>query len=421
MRWGSDPNSFLNAGNVWSHGGSMPSPAPPAGTLWVNVACDILNLNIHTGTDEVMPFANVAEAGTCEFTLRDNLRKYDPMNPDSPYMYGGLSRLSQGTAIRVFVETLATPSTVTQTNLFVGTVDTWAEDWENNPANRVAHVVASDVTKELQNLDWGEQPPVGDGENLTNRLNRILNYYGYTGPKQLDGGAMKYQATTLAQSAWELLGRTVTDDNGYLLVNGNGAVQQTYEGRWLIRNPTLTMTVGCGVSVTGAYDIVLDVEVGTSEIQNSVTAGRTGGTLTTYRNATSVAQYGERGAPKRTDLTLYDDTNVGTYANSILGTRAFPTGRITSVTLRPQLEPACWPSVFRSQAYLSMEAIRILWQPSDSSTVYDVKGRPFGVEHTISRTTWDVRYPLALANVYTRVMHWGQHAYDNLDQANVYV
>jgi hypothetical protein len=420
MHWGPHATAVLNAGNVWSSGGPQPTPSPPAGTMWVDLSCDVLDLEVHLGADQVSPPTNVADAGTCAITLVDPDRRYDPLNPDGPYQYGGSSRLGSGTAIRVFAETLTTPTTVTQHPLFLGTVDTWREDWTPHPTKRRANVVASDAVKTLTGLDWGEQPAVGNGDYMGARLARILDFYGWTGGRGLDFSYMRYGPTTFDGSAWDLLARTVTDDNGYLFIDGNGAVTTAGENRWAVRNPTMILQVGCGADVTGVYDIAVDVEVDTSVITNSVTAGRTDATPIRYTNATSITQYGEQGI-KTTDLGLYDDTEVTRYANSILGLRAFPRGQLTSVTVRPQLDPTCWAMVFRNQVYLSKEHMRVVWQPPDSSTAYDVKGRPFGVTHAVTHAAWDVTYPLAYADVYTRIMHWGPHAYDKLNAGNVYV
>lgn len=423
MHWGpgdrSDPTAFLDAGNVWS--GSAQTPAPPAGSLWIDVGCDVLDLETVLGLTDANPPANVADAGTAEFTLIDPDRRYDPLNPSSPYTYGGISRLREGAPILIWAEYLTSPSTVGTCYLFRGTVDTWTSDWSPHANARRAKVTASDETKVLASLDWGEQPSVGAGDYQKARMERILTYYGRPLPTASDNGSTRYAATTLADSAWELLSEVMTDGNGFLYIDPQFGVTYRWNGRWTVRNPTLRLQVGCPAP-PGVYDILLAVETGVTEIRNSWTASRTGGTATRYFSQSSIDKYGERGYPKRTDLTLYDDAEVATIANTKLQLAANPRGRIVACTIRPQIDQTSWPDVFQNQQYLSAEAMRVYWLPPDAGAVaYDVKARPFGVTHTITRDVWSIRYALAFGDVYSRVMHWGPATYDKLDSGNVYV
>jgi hypothetical protein len=100
--------------------------------------------------------------------------------------------------------------------------------------DREAQVIASNATRDLVNLDWGEQPAQGAGETVDPaRLNRILTHYGYTGDTNLDPSVITLQATTLAQSAWELIGRATDDELGAVWLDESNVLQFRNRNTWL--------------------------------------------------------------------------------------------------------------------------------------------------------------------------------------------
>lgn len=419
MHWGPHATSRLNSGNVWSPGGAPPSPAPPAGTMWVDLSCDVVDLATHLGgAAGDRNLLTRAEAATAEVTLIDPDRIYDPLNPDSPYQYGGHSRLGPGVGLRVFVEVQTGPSTVAQTLLFTGTVDTWAAPWTRHRSERRVRVVASDATKILAGLDWGEQPAVGAGETTGARIARILNYYGWTAPTRLDTSPITEQATTLAQSAWELLGRVADDEIGFIYVDPTGTFQFHARTTWAT-TPDPVVTVGCDPAVPAATDIVVDAEVDNNSLAltNSVTATRVGGTTITARSSASITLYGERGY-KRTDLGFDNDSLVGPWAAHVLGLFAFPRARLTSVLLYPHFNDTSWAAVLGIT--LVTDRVRVLWTPPEATAAYDTTARVFGVGHRVTRSSWQTTWNLAYADLYSRIMHWGAHPFDRLDAGNVY-
>jgi hypothetical protein len=415
LHWGPHADCRLDVGNVWASPAAAPGPAPPVGGLWVDVSCDVLEGATDLGGGPGDPYQ--AEAATAELVLRDPDRIYDPLNPDSPYQYGGRSRLGPGAAVLVFVEVLTSPTAIERVNLHTGTVDTWAAPWTPHPAERRVRVVSSDNTKILVGLDRGEQPDAGAGDTTDERIERILTHYGYTGPTRLDAGTVTLAATTLAQSARELIGRAASDEIGYVYLDASGTLQFHARSTWATL-PDPVVTVGCAPDVEG-YDIVTDAAVDASSLAliNSVSAARTGGTTITAVSAASVELYGERGH-KRTDLGLADDAQVGAWATYTLGLRAFPRARITAVTLTPRFDPTAWAAVLATR--LVADRARVLWTPPGEAVTYDTTGRVFRVSHQFSHTSWTTTWALAYADLYARVLHWGGHPFDRLTSGNVY-
>jgi hypothetical protein len=415
MKWGQSATDNLDAGNVY--GGGLVTPTPPAGRLWVDLSCDVLSVQTHIGGSRPAGAIAQAEAGTCSITLADPTRKYDPTNPNSPFQYGGQTRLSPGTNVIVFAERWD-GTAVTQYRLFTGTVETWSEDWQLSPNARRAEVVASDAVKDLVALDYGEQPAAGTGDTVDSRLSRILTYYGWPGVKALDASTNTLQATTMAQSAWELIGRATEDEIGFSYLDQLGTLQFRNRATWTTR-PTPVLTVGCAPAVS-AYDSLTEATVaGASlDIRNAVYATRVGGTQQVARAEGSISRYGLH-SYKRTDLGLQTDLQAGSWATFLVSLQGTPRPQLSSLTIRPRFDPTMWPALFGLR--LVQDRIRVLWTPPDMAVTTEVYGRAIGIGHTISRGAWEVTCELALADIYANIMHWGADPYDRLNVGNVYV
>jgi hypothetical protein len=415
MRWGESATDNLDSGNVL--GGGVTDPAPPAGRLWVDLTCDTVSVETHIGGTRADGAIARAESATCTLALRDPHRIYDPLNPDSPYQYGNTTRLMPGVPIWVWAETFD-DTAVSRWDIFRGTVDTWTEPWELHPSARTANVVASDAVKDLVNLDFGEQPATGTGDTVDHRIERVLTHYGWTGPTNLDPSTRTLQETTLAQSAWELIGRAADDDIGFVWIDASEVLQFRNRETWTTR-PTPVLTVGCSPDVTDDYDVVIDADARAAnlEIRNAVYAARTDGTQQNVRSEPSIAAYGLR-SYKRTDLGLHDDSQVGAWATFVLSIAAYPRAHLDRVVMIPLFERNIWPTLLGLE--LITDRVRMLWRPPDSTSTVDTTGRVLGVDHSITHARWEVGINLAKADIFAHLLHWGHHADDRLDRGYTY-
>jgi hypothetical protein len=425
---GPHPNDRLDSGNVLSR---ATNPVPPGaatrGTstgkrLWHDVTCDVVDLNVRLGATENDGVLARAEAATATIVLRDPDRVYDPLNPASPWTYQGQSRLVPGVPVVVFVEVLDAGGAIHQITRFTGTADSWLEPWTPHPAERRCRLVASDAVKDLVALDRGEQPAVGAGDTVDQRIARICTYYGWPGARVLDASTVTLQATTLAQSAWELIGRATDDEIGYTYLDATGTLRFYNRARWLTSPPPV-IAVGCTPTpITPApHDIVVAAEAGPLDlkIRNAVYAARVGGTQQVARVQASIDRYGgiER-SYKRTDLGVTDDPQAAAWANYVVGLQAWPVTQLHTATLVPALDPASWLEVL-SVKYMTDRA-RVLWTPPDDPTVtYDTTARVLGVEDRVTYQRWELTWQLTQAQILNRTWHLGPHRFDRLDDGNV--
>lgn len=411
-----------SAGNVWGSG-SVPGPPAPAvltNRLWVSLTCDVLDLETHLGGTRSDGALARSEAATARIVLADPTRKYDPLNPDSPFAYQGRSRLMPGTPVMVWAETVDSPTdtTVTHHRLFTGTVDTWAEPWTPRPAARRATVVASDEVKTLVGLDRGEQPPAGAGDTVAQRIERVLQFYGWTGTRTLAASTVTEAPTTFASSAWDLIGKASDDEVGFVHLDPYGVLRFHSRATWATA-PVPVLVVGCSPTVTGEADIVIDATVITADAQlrNAIYAGRQGGVVQAARSQDSIDQFGENGF-KKTDLGLADDGQAATWATFLLSLQGWPRARLETVTLQPTIDPTVWPELLSLD--LVADRVRVLWTPPDATTTYDVVGRVIGVDHHVSRHRWTTDLQLIHADVFARRFRWGPAETDQWSAGNVW-
>lgn len=414
-RLGPGPSCRLDSGFVMGPLLNAPTvPATPG--LWVDLTCATVSVSADAKASRSDGAVARTDASMVTVTLLDPDRRFDPMNPNSPWTLNGTSRLMPGVPVHVFAESVdtATPPVVSTHHVFTGTADSWNEPWTPNPNARRCKLVASDPVKDLANRDWGEQPAVGAGDTVNQRITRILSYYNCTGPTSLDSSAVTLQSTTLAQSAWELLLRATDDEIGFTFFLSDGRLRFINRDSWSTPSAP-AIVIGCPGAT---YDIVTAASVGNNaiDIRNSISAARTGGTAQRAISQASIDKFGVHGYG-RTDLGLQSDAQAATWATFTLSQRAFPRANVQTIDLAPALNPASWPKVLDLRR--AVDTVRLLWTPPGSTDAYDVTGRVLGMSHEITRTRWEVAWDLGMASVSRKTFHVGAHAFDKLNDGNV--
>jgi hypothetical protein len=420
---GPHDNDRLDAGNVMA-APTTAGRAVPGERLWVDLTCDALDVTISGGARSSQGIFSKADAATLEVTLADPAGIYDPLNPVPPWTFGGQSRLVPGTPVEAFAEVVDGPTGAWQPfGLFTGTADSWGEDWTPHPNERRARLVATDATKEFVRLNRPEQPPAGDGDTVDERIARIVTFFDWLGTVEPPAvpSTVTLQATTMAQSAWELINRVLDDELGICYFTPQGALRYTTRPALFDRPPPV-LELGCDTIPTGdAYDIIIDAQPSNldTQMRNRVYAACTGGTTQTAESTASINRFGEY-TDKRTDLGVEDDLQAAEWAQTVVQLYAFPQRALEHVVLRPDVRPASWEAW---AAVLGIEfvtdLVRILWAPPDRpDAVVDMPARVVGWEHRITRPAWEVTWQLIAARASAlsgAVFTMGPHANDRLD------
>lgn len=408
----------LDAGNVL--GGAEPIPRAVTSGLWVDLSCDVLDVDIAGGATATEGVLTKPDVSTCVVNLSDPDRKYDPLNASGPYGLGGRSRLIPGTPLDAFAEVVdADTGTISRHWLFTGTADSWGEDWTARGRDRVAQVIASGTSKFFVNMKRpATDPPVGAGDTTAQRVDRIVTLSGWAGDVEPGTGVVTHAATALDSDGWDLLNRTLDDELGFVYFTADGALRWIGRDAWLtLGDPVLAL--GCGA---GLHDVLLDASPSSIDLQirNAIYASRPDAPVQTAINTASVGRYG-RYDYERTDLGVATDTQAGEWARLLLQLYAFPQIALADVTFRPALDPQSWQvwSLALGLAFVT-DLVRIVWSPPDrpADTPIDTLSRVVGYHHAITRAAWEITWQLidaeslrAAGTIWTL----GPHANDRLD------
>jgi hypothetical protein len=422
---GQHPLDRLDGGNVMGGAAPVGRGAGAIDRLWVDLSCDVTDVGISGGASTAQGIFSKSDAATVTVTIADPTGIYDPLNPAGPFSYGSRSRLVPGVPVEVWCEVVnGDDGTWTHHDLFTGTADSWQQDWTPHPWDRQTILIATDATKTFARFDRPEVAPQGAGDTVGARIHRIVNYFGWTDGSILDppgGSTVTLLATTLAQSAWELLNRATDDELGYIYFTPSGDL------RWLNRSTWTTpvaehITLGCDVG----YDVLLDATPSAldRQIRNAIYAARVGGTTRTAISQSSIDRYG-RYDYTRTDLGLADDAQAGSWAAAVLELYAFPQITLGDVTFRPSIVARSF-DVYDDALSVALisDIVHIVWSPPDLPASYTVDNlsRVVGYSHTISRHVWEISWQLVAANAMQFAgveFTMGPHAQDRLDAGNV--
>ena len=441
----------LNAGNVLGDAsGSMitfgpadelsadPTGLPTTSHLWADLSCDCVSVTRTLGASTAAGVLSNAEASVIDVELFDPTGKYDPLNPSSVYALNGRTRLVPGVRVLAFAEVVtdpvAVPPKVVRYPLFNGTADRWSEAWAREPGDRRGKMQATDFTKNMVKMDRAEQPPVGAGDRVLDRVNRIANYFGFNPPTQWGVPPVDrtLAATTLAQSAWELLNRTMDDELAFMYITpsmptagvvGQGIVYSIRESWTDGTAPNLS--IGCGGA--GFFDIATDAvpTAFDAAMINTVHAARAGGTSQTAANASSVNKWGTL-EYNRTDLGLADDAQVAKWANDLVVLSAFPRTALDRLVMEPAVgggQPPwlAWKEILSRSPYFVTQVTRVVYENDNFDYLVDINVRRIGDTQRITAERWEVEWRTVSADVMAgaSVLHAGPHAADRLDAGNV--
>lgn len=417
---GPDPFDQLDRGNTLGRA-SDPAPNPSVGAvgrLWVDVTPDVLDVAVTQGATTAEGVFARPEAGTATLTLADPDRRFDPLNQTSPFQYEGSSRLVPGTPVLVHAEAQR-DGQVARYVLFAGAVDSWSTPWTAHRAQRRTKVIATDATRALVARSRPDtSPPVGEGDTVTERLERILTVYA--GPPLAYSGTSPrtLAATALKGTAWAQVNAVVDAEVGYATVGTARTVpDQLSDAQALTFHPRSVWTAPTPPVVDIACPLLVDAQATAldDQVRNVVTAQRDGGAPITVRSEASVARYGEH-TYARTGLGLRHDHDVAEWARFVLQFFAFPRPTLTEVTLHPAADPYTWPDVLGITPVA--DRVHVRWSPPGTGDTYDVTARVVGVTHAITRHRWAVTWALGAAETAGRFFTLGPDPFDRLDASN---
>ena len=358
---------------------------------------------------------NKYNTGTATVVLSNIDGRFSPTNTGSPYRSGGSTTIGILRQIRiraVYTDSSGTYSWV----LFTGYIMSWNQKYPDYGYNAIVEVAAVGLESRLASWTGLAQTPVGASELSGARVNRILNAAGWTGPRAVDAGTVKLQATTLEGSATNQLQLVSDSEGGYFYFTPNGTATfdsinaQVEKGR--LSNYVVISDVAATASApTIRYEDISYAYNG-ELVTNMVSYQAVGGAVKTVTAELSRNMYGDRQV-SRSDLLNTSDIDVLRLADRQLTVFQSPELRVESVTLSP-ISPenvdvttgAAGGAVFKALATNRIALRRgaqIVQTPSHEASQITQMCFIEGVSHSITPDDWTTELAFSSASAYDNV------------------
>ena len=187
--------------------------------FWTDVTDDVVSWRTDRGsTRGEGPVLRYTE-GTCEIVLDNPDGRYDPLNPDGPYVIAGISQIDAMRMVRI----RATHNSDTW-QIFRGYADRWACEYPS-PVDGTCTLSATDAQKVIHRSPRDITGAGGAGELAGARIHRILDSIDWpTEDRDIDTGNTTLQATALEGDAWDEMVLVQDTEAGHLYVDATGKV-----------------------------------------------------------------------------------------------------------------------------------------------------------------------------------------------------
>ena len=318
------------------------------------------------------------EAGSLSFTLDNPDDRFSAVNTNGPYAVAGTNQLQPGMPVRVQLYGTPVGGGTSEREAWTGTVDIYEPDYTNGRPSTV-QVTASAGVADPQAADYDAlASPVGAGDLVGQRINRILDNIGWpTSLRSIDDDPAysfsTLQGTSLAQPAWTEMLLAADADNGVLYLSPTGVVTYISRRRLQRLGWVFDGTTGTG---TASYESAV-IRYDRQQVINRVSLARIGGFQTTVEDATSQAINGLR-SYSRSDLPCEDDADVQSLANWILYRFATLAYRVESITLK-LLQGTDNTDRWMQVARIGIGDAVQLKHPTGPSSYLDISGHVRGV------------------------------------------
>lgn len=352
---------------------------------WVNVVCDVTRVAIQRGATRLQGVLTRTEAADCTVNLRDTDRRFDPTN--------NADAIHAGIPLRVRAWGAGWSEV-----LFTGSVDDVGVKYFKDDVPAVT-LSATDVIGRL--ATWKsvgyDDPGTGAGDNLLQRVNRVLSETGTTGAIATDVDT-SYAATLAASNlsdAWADITAATEAELGRVWANRFGKLVVRARASQLTGTVRGTLSDFhdeiAGGTVHCCYDDA-DVVHGTEILTNRAIAARRVPTTDPASPVSAVAQvddqystarYGVH-AVERRSLELQSDDQLQSWVDELVLYATNPELRVDSVSVAPYRAPAAWPQVAATD-------IGDRWVFRLRPAVGPVVARTLGVlgiEHDITPERW---------------------------------
>jgi len=350
------------------------------GNAYADVTADVQEVSISRGRSRQLDQFN---SGTLAFTLKNNTRAYDPTNTSGTY-FGGIQPRRP---VRF---------TANSTYIFTGWIDDWNIDY-SVPTDSKVTATCVDAFSIFASIELDEFT-FANGERTDQRITSLLALPELSGvaiTTSLETGesTLADDTVSLGTSALDYLQRINQSEQGYLFINGSGALR--FRKRTTAYSATIPLFTDQTPSANEYKYTQIGVQFGTENLYNRVTVTNDGGTVQTAEDTTSQTDFLVRSL-NITDLILETDAQALAIAEFLLGKYQRPEFRFDSVTVS-----FSGLSTSDQNALLALEPNDLVEVERNFSTgtplLVSKYGIIEGISHTITTTEHTVTFALSPA------------------------
>ena len=322
--------------------------------------------------------------GTASVRILDQTGAFNPQNPSSPY-YSYLSPMRK-------IAITATYNGITYP-LYAGYITSYTTTTPKFAGDLVYTTLSAvDGFRLFQNAQFFGVIGATTGETSGSRITKILDTIGWPASmRDIDTGQTTLQADPATQrTALAALQTCATTEYGAIYMSGDG--KAVFQDRSVTAGSiggTATVFSDDGTGI--GYNDVLWVFDDT-QIYNLATITRTGGTVQTVSDATSIAQYFTH-SYNQSGLLMQTDAEALNYAQAFVASRKDSTVRVDRLTLDLQQDNY----VAGTTAALDLDFFDPITvttsQPNATTLTKTVQ--VFGVSHQIKPDSWKVNLTTA--------------------------
>ena len=324
------------------------------------------------------------QTGTASVRILDQNGDFNPQNTASPY-YTYLNPMRKITITASYLGVVYP--------IFAGYITGYNTTTPKFTGDIVYTTVSAiDGFRLFQNAQFFGVTGAVAGETTGTRIGKILDTIGWPASlRDIDTGLTTCQADPATQrTALGALQTVATTEYGAIYMDTNGRL--TFQDRALtVSSVAGTPTVFADDdSAIGYFDVkwVFD----DTQIYNLATITRTGGTVQTASNATSIAKYFTH-SYNQSGLLMETDTEALNYAQAFIASRKETSVRVDELTLDLQQDSYTAGTI----AALSLDffsPVSITTSQPNNTTLSKTE-QIFNVSHQITPSAWKVRFGTA--------------------------
>lgn len=287
------------------------------GNSYADVTADVMEISISRGRSRQLDQFN---SGTLAFSLRNNTRAYDPTNTSGTY-YGGIQPRRP---VRF---------SANSTYIFTGWIDDWNIDYSVPTESKVT-ATCVDAFSIFASVELDEFT-FTSGQRTDQRILSVLalpelSDVSISTSLEVGDSTLADDTVALGTSSLDYLQRVNQSEQGYLFINGNGALR--FRKRTTAYSGTIPVFTDQTPSANEYKYTQVGVQFGTENLYNRVTVTNEGGTVQVAEDLTSQTDFLTRSL-NISDLILENDTQAFAIAEFLLGKYQRPEFRFDSVTV----------------------------------------------------------------------------------------